>query len=40
MISLSEHFSDRVRAIATAMDLTPVMWTRITPTQTFDTDGK
>ena len=29
--------SDRVRAIAKAMELTPVMWTRISPTATFDT---
>ncbi|KAJ7081981.1 hypothetical protein C8R43DRAFT_1052518 [Mycena crocata] len=29
---------DRVRAIATAMGLTPVMWTRISPLATFDTD--
>ncbi|KAG5353445.1 Chitin deacetylase [Termitomyces sp. T112] len=29
---------DRVRAICAAMGLTPVMWTRISPTATFDTD--
>jgi peptidoglycan/xylan/chitin deacetylase (PgdA/CDA1 family) len=29
---------DRVRAICTAMGLTPVMWTRISPQATFDTD--
>ncbi|KAF8078307.1 chitin deacetylase [Lyophyllum atratum] len=29
---------DRVRAISTAMGLTPVMWTRISPISTFDTD--
>ncbi|KAJ8462442.1 hypothetical protein ONZ45_g17929 [Pleurotus djamor] len=29
---------DRVRAIAKAMNLTPVMWTRIGPYATFDTD--
>ncbi|KAJ6627292.1 hypothetical protein B0H10DRAFT_1996410 [Mycena sp. CBHHK59/15] len=29
---------DRVRAIAEAMGLTPVMWTRISPLATFDTD--
>ncbi|KAJ6604280.1 hypothetical protein DFH09DRAFT_1442481 [Mycena vulgaris] len=29
---------NRVRAIAKAMDLTPVMWTRISPLATFDTD--
>ncbi|KAH9050452.1 glycoside hydrolase/deacetylase [Lactarius hengduanensis] len=29
---------DRVRAICEAMNLTPVMWTRISPTATFDTD--
>ncbi|KAG6817613.1 hypothetical protein H0H87_006241 [Tephrocybe sp. NHM501043] len=29
---------DRVRAISIAMGLTPVMWTRISPTATFDTD--
>jgi peptidoglycan/xylan/chitin deacetylase (PgdA/CDA1 family) len=29
---------DRVRAIAKAMGLTPIMWTRISPTATFDTD--
>lgn len=28
---------DRVRAISLAMGLTPVMWTRISPTATFDT---
>ncbi|KAI0927537.1 hypothetical protein AcV5_008050 [Taiwanofungus camphoratus] len=28
---------DRVRAISTAMNLIPVMWTRISATQTFDT---
>lgn len=31
--------SDRVRAISAAMGLTPVIWTRISPTATFDTDG-
>jgi len=31
---------DRVRAISLAMGLTPVMWTRISPLATFDTDGK
>ena len=30
---------DRIRAIGQAMDLTPVMWTRISPTATFDTGG-
>lgn len=29
---------DRVRAISVAMGMTPVMWTRISSTQTFDTD--
>ncbi|KAL0950744.1 hypothetical protein HGRIS_007517 [Hohenbuehelia grisea] len=29
---------DRVRAISIAMGLTPVLWTRISPTATFDTD--
>jgi len=29
---------DRVRAISLAMGLTPVMWTRISPLATFDTD--
>lgn len=29
--------SDRVRSIAKAMELTPVMWTRISPVATFDT---
>ncbi|KAG6874946.1 hypothetical protein C0992_005874 [Termitomyces sp. T32_za158] len=29
---------DRVRAISAAMGLTPVVWTRISPTATFDTD--
>jgi len=29
---------NRVRAISIAMGLTPVMWTRISPTSTFDTD--
>lgn len=32
--------SDRVRAICTAMNLTPVIWTRINATATFDTDGE
>ena len=36
MVSLS----DRVRAICKAMNLTPVMWTRISATATFDTDGE
>jgi peptidoglycan/xylan/chitin deacetylase (PgdA/CDA1 family) len=31
---------DRVRAISLAMGLTPVMWTRVSATATFDTDGK
>lgn len=31
--------SNRVRAISTAMGLTPVMWTRLSPSATFDTDG-
>ena len=30
---------DRIRAISQAMDLTPIMWTRISPTATFDTGG-
>lgn len=30
---------DRVRAIGMAMNLYPVMWTRISSTQTFDTLG-
>ena len=34
-----EACSDRVRAISLAMGLTPVMWTRISPLATFDTDG-
>jgi len=29
---------DRVRAICTAMGMTPIMWTRISPLSTFDTD--
>jgi len=29
---------DRVRAIAKAMNLAPVMWTRLSPQATFDTD--
>ncbi|KAA1468511.1 hypothetical protein DENSPDRAFT_771506 [Dentipellis sp. KUC8613] len=29
---------DRVRAIAKAMQLTPIIWTRISPEATFDTD--
>jgi len=29
---------DRVRAICTAMGLTPILWTRISPMATFDTD--
>lgn len=29
---------DRVRAICTAMGLTPILWTRISPLATFDTD--
>jgi hypothetical protein len=32
--------SDRVRAISIAMGLTPVIWTRISPTATFDTGGR
>lgn len=31
--------SDRVRAISMAMNMYPVMWTRINATATFDTDG-
>ncbi len=31
--------SDRVRAIGLAMNLLPVMWTRISPRATFDTQG-
>lgn len=31
--------SDRVRAIASAMNLIPVIWSRINATATFDTDG-
>ena len=30
---------NRVRAIAKAMNLIPVMWTRLSPTATFDTNG-
>lgn len=30
---------DRVRAIGLAMGLTPIMWTRISPEATFDTNG-
>lgn len=30
---------DRVRAISLAMGLTPIMWTRISPEATFDTNG-
>ena len=33
-------FSDRVRAICMAMNMYPVMWTRINATATFDTDGE
>ena len=32
--------SDRVRAISMAMNMYPVMWTRINATATFDTDGE
>jgi hypothetical protein len=32
-------FSDRVRNISIALGLTPVMWNRLSPTATFDTDG-
>jgi peptidoglycan/xylan/chitin deacetylase (PgdA/CDA1 family) len=32
--------SDRVRAISMAMNMYPVMWTRINASATFDTDGK
>lgn len=32
--------SDRVRNISLAMNLIPVMWTRINATATFDTDGR
>lgn len=37
-----EHviLSDRVRAISLAMGLTPVIWSRISPLATFDTDGQ
>jgi hypothetical protein len=31
---------DRIRAIGLAMGLQPVMWTRISPTATFDTNGQ
>lgn len=31
---------DRVRAISQALNLVPILWTRISPTQTFDTSGK
>lgn len=31
---------DRVRAISTAMNLIPIVWTRISKTQTFDTNGE
>lgn len=31
--------SDRVRALSMAMNMYPVMWTRINATATFDTDG-
>ena len=31
---------DRVRAISKAMGLEPIMWTRISPSATFDTGGK
>ena len=30
---------DRVRAICKAMNLTPVIWTRVSATETFDTGG-
>lgn len=30
---------DRIRAISRAMNLTPIMWTRISATSTFDTGG-
>ncbi len=33
-------FSDRVRAISMAMNMYPVMWTRINATATFDTAGE
>jgi hypothetical protein len=33
-------FSDCVRNISIALGLTPVMWTRLSPTATFATDGK
>jgi len=32
--------SDRVRAISMAMNMYPVMWTRVNATATFDTDGE
>ena len=30
---------DRIRAIGQALNLIPVIWTRISPTATFDTGG-
>lgn len=39
LISDYSFFSDRVRAISVAMGLTPIIWTRISPTATFDTGG-
>jgi hypothetical protein len=32
--------SDRVRAICAAMNLIPVIWTRVNSTMTFDTGGE
>jgi len=38
-IDYSFVFSERVRAISIAMGLRPVIWTRLSPTVTFDTGG-
>jgi peptidoglycan/xylan/chitin deacetylase (PgdA/CDA1 family) len=39
LVSLIFMISNRVRAIAKAMNLVPVMWTRLSPLATFDTGG-
>ena len=39
-VSHRVHTDDRVRAICKAMNLEVVIWTRISPTATFDTGGE
>jgi hypothetical protein len=40
MVNLFLLFSDRVHNMYIALGLTPVMWTHLSPTATFATDGK